>query len=78
MIAPYQQPLVSASDCPQRRNKLNIKALRTAQYPLTYYLYVVFLQNEADKSQIGQTYANFLLTAQGQKLITKTGFIPLD
>ena len=78
LVAPYQQPLVSASDCPQRRNKLNIKALRTAQYPLTYYLYVVFLQNEADKSQIGQTYANFLLTTQGQKLITKTGFIPLD
>ena len=78
LVAPYQQPLVSPSDCPQRRNKLNIKALRTAQYPLTHYLYVVFLQNEADKSQIGQAYANFLLTPQGQKLISKTGFIPLD
>jgi phosphate transport system substrate-binding protein len=37
---------------------------------------VVFLENE--KSQIGRAYANFLLTPQGQKLIAKTGFVPLD
>ena len=78
LVAPYQQPLVPPSDCPQRRNKLNFKALRTAEYPLTHYLYVVFLQNEGETSQIGQTYANFLLTPQGQKLINKTGFICLD
>jgi phosphate transport system substrate-binding protein len=77
LVAPYQQPYVPASDCPKRRNKSNFKALRTAQYPLTHYLYVTFLENRAD-SQIGQAYANFLLTPQGQKLITKTGFIPLD
>ncbi len=77
-IAPYQKALVSPSDCPQRRNKLNIKALHNAQYPLTHYLYVVFLQNEGERSPIGQSYANFLLTPQGQKLITKSGFIPLD
>ena len=78
LVAPYQQPLVSISDCPKRRNKLNIKALRTARYPLTHYLYVVFVQNQDDELQIGQAYANFLLTTQGQKLITKTGFIPLN
>ena len=78
LIAPYRKPLVSSADCPQRRNQLNIKALRTAQYPLTHYLYVVFLHNEGERSPIGQSYANFLLTPQGQKLITKSGFIPLD
>lgn len=77
-VAPYQQPLVPSSQCPQRRNRLNTKALRMAQYPLTHYLYVVFLQNEAARESIGQAYANFLLTSQGQKLIAKTGFIPLD
>ena len=77
LIAPYQQPLVSASECPQRRNRLNIQALRTAQYPLTHYLYVVFRQTE-EGSEIGKAYANFLLTPQGQKLISKAGFIPLD
>ena len=78
LVAPYQEPFVPPSDCPQRRNKLNLKAFRTAEYPLTYYLYVVFLQQEEATSDIGQTYANFLLTPQGQKLINKTGFICLD
>lgn len=80
LVTPYQQPLIPASECPKRRNKSNFKALRTAQYPLTHYLYVVFVQNEDqnDRSQIGQAYANFLLTPQGQNLITKTGFVPLD
>jgi phosphate transport system substrate-binding protein len=78
LVAPYRQPLVPPSECPQRRNQSNFKALRTAQYPLTHYLYVVFLENEGNKSQIGQAYANFLLTPQGQKLIAKTGFVPLD
>ncbi|WP_019508280.1 PstS family phosphate ABC transporter substrate-binding protein [Pleurocapsa sp. PCC 7319] len=78
LIAPYRKPLVSPADCPQRRNQLNIKALSTAQYPLTHYLYVVFLHNEGVRSPIGHSYANFLLTPQGQKLITKSGFIPLD
>ena len=77
LVAPYQQPLVSISDCPKRRNKLNIRVLRNAQYPLTHYLYVIFLQDENNELPIGQAYANFLLTTQGQKLIRKTGFIPL-
>lgn len=76
LVAPYQKPLVPVSECPERRNQSNFKALRNAQYPLTHYLYVIFLQNE--KSEVGQAYANFLLTPQGQKLITKTGFVPLD
>ena len=78
LVSPYQQPLVSASECPQRRNKLNLKVLRTAQYPLTHYLYVIFRQEKDGKSPIGRAYANFLLTPQGQKLISKTGFVPLD
>ena len=77
LVTPYQQPLVSATECPRRRNQLNVKALRNAQYPLTHYLYVVFLQNE-EQNSVGQAYVNFLLTPQGQKLIAKTGFIPLD
>lgn len=78
LVTPYQKPLVPAADCPQQRNKSNFEALRTARYPLTHYLYVVFLENKGEKSQIGRAYANFLLTPQGQKLIAKTGFVPLD
>lgn len=74
-IAPYQEP-VSSYQCPNQRSQLNIRAFRTAQYPLTYYLYVVFLQKEYERS-IGQAYANFLLTSQGQEAIAKAGFVPL-
>jgi phosphate transport system substrate-binding protein len=77
-VAPYQEPLVPPSKCPQKRNQPNIEALRTAQYPLTHYLYVVFPQKEDGEQEIGQVYADFLLTSQGQKLISDTGFIPLD
>lgn len=76
-VAPYQKPLVPAAECPQKRNRLNIEALSQADYPLTHYLYVVYITND-EKSQIGRVYADFLLTPQGQNLIAKAGFIPLD
>lgn len=74
-VAPYQQQ-VPHSQCPTQRHQINMKAFRSAQYPLTYYLYVVFLEDE-DVS-IGQAYANFLLTSQGQAAIALAGFVPLD
>ena len=77
LVAPYQKPLVSAAECPQRRNRLNIEALRKADYPLTHYLYVVYIEND-ERSQIGRAYADFLLTPQGQNAIAKAGLIPLD
>jgi phosphate transport system substrate-binding protein len=77
LVAPYQKPLVAAAECPQRRNQLNIEALRNADYPLTHYLYVVYIENN-ERSQIGRAYADFLLTPQGQQAIAKAGLIPLD
>lgn len=77
LVAPYQEPLVSTAECPQRRNQLNIEALRKAHYPLTHYLYVVYIENK-ERSQIGRAYADFLLTPQGQNAIAKAGLIPLD
>ena len=78
LVAPYQQPLVKNEDCPPQRNRLNTEKLRTAVYPLTYYLYVVFIENEERQSQIGRVYADFLLTPQGQNLIEEAGFIALN
>ena len=78
LVAPYQKPVIPNDQCPQKRNKLNFNAIQNAQYPLTHYLYVVFLENQGERSQVGRAYANFLLTPQGQRLITQTGFIPLN
>lgn len=72
---PYQEPLVPASQCPSKRNQLNTKAFQTGQYPITRNLFVVLKQNGQIEQQAGEAYANFLLTRQGQELITKTGFV---
>jgi phosphate transport system substrate-binding protein len=74
-IPPYQEPLVQTADCPQQRNHSNIQAFRTGRYPLTRYLYVVIKANGTHEERAGNAYANFLLTLQGQDLITKSGFV---
>ncbi|MCU0533183.1 MAG: substrate-binding domain-containing protein [Hydrococcus sp. Prado102] len=74
-VAPYQDSLVDATQCPDRRNQPNIEAFQTGSYPLTLYMYVVIKQNGRSEEQAGEAYANFLLTEQGQELIEKAGFV---
>ncbi len=76
-VPPYQEPFVPLAQCPNRRNKLNIQAFQTEQYPITHYLYVVVKQNGGIEEQAGEAYENFLLTLQGQKLISRAGFVPI-
>lgn len=76
-VPPYIGTYVPPEQCPQQRNRLNVEAFRAGRYPLTRYLYVVVKQNGRVEEQAGSTYANFLLTAQGQALIAKAGFVPL-
>jgi phosphate transport system substrate-binding protein len=77
LISPYQKPFISSTECPNRRNEINVEAFQTARYPLTHYLYVIIKQNGGIEEQVGEAYANFLLTPQGQKLIARAGFIPI-
>jgi phosphate transport system substrate-binding protein len=74
-IYPYQQPLVSASECPKRRNRVNTEVFQTGQYPITRYLYVVIKQNNSIEEQAGTAYTNFLLATQGQELLAREGFV---
>ncbi|NJL79239.1 MAG: solute-binding protein [Richelia sp. RM2_1_2] len=74
-VAPYQEPFVLPSECPKSRNKLNIEALQSGDYPITRSLFVVVKQNGQTEQQAGVAYANFLRTQQGQELITQTGFV---
>ncbi len=71
----YQEPFVPMSLCPEQRNQINISAFK--EYPLTRYLYIVVKQNGGIEEQAGEAYANFLLTAQGQEMIAKSGFLPI-
>lgn len=73
-VAPYQGRLVLPSECPGKRNKLNIEAFQSGSYPITRNLFVVVKQNGRIEEQAGKTYGKFLLTEQGQELISRYGF----
>lgn len=77
MIAPYEGNLIEASQCPQKRNRINTKAMRNGSYPLKNKLFVVTKQNNNQEEQIGKAYTNLLLTDEGQEAISQAGFIPV-
>ncbi len=77
LVLPYLPPVVTSDQCPKQGNHLNLNAFKSGQYPITHFLYVVIKQNGRIEEHAGEAYANFLLTAEGQALITKTGAVPL-
>ncbi len=74
-VAPHQGPSVIRSECPGKCNRLNIEAFRSGSYPITRNLFVVVKQNGRIEEQAGKTYDEFLLTEQGQELISQYGFV---
>ncbi|MCC5616475.1 substrate-binding domain-containing protein [Nostoc sp. CHAB 5836] len=76
-VPPYQQPAVSPSECPSKRNQLNSQAFRSGDYAITRNLFVIVKQNGQTDQQAGEAYANWLLTPQGQELIEKAGFVKI-
>ncbi len=74
-VAPYQEPVVSQSECLNKRNQLNSQAFRSGEYAITRNLFVIVKQNNQTDQQAGEAYANWLLTTQGQELIEKAGFV---
>ncbi|MEO1375320.1 MAG: PstS family phosphate ABC transporter substrate-binding protein [Cyanobacteria bacterium J06635_10] len=74
-IPPYKNPLILPSQCPQKRNQLNTEAFKSGEYPITRRLFVVVKMNGQIDEQAGIAYANLLLTNEGQKSISKAGFV---
>ncbi|OUL18420.1 phosphate ABC transporter substrate-binding protein [Nostoc sp. RF31YmG] len=77
LTPPYKLPLVSASECPGKRNQVNNDAFRNGEYPFSRRLVVVVKENGQFEQQAGEAYANLLLTNQGQELLDKAGFVRL-
>lgn len=79
-IAPYEEPLVPPSQCPAKRNKVNIDAFKSGDYPnnLENTLYVVIKQNGKIEQQVGEAYKNFLLSNEGQALLEKNGYLSIQ
>ena len=75
LVSPYKEPYVPSSECPQKRNQLNVDAFRSDENPMTRRLFLVVKKNGLVDEQAGMAYANLLLTDEGQKLISKAGFV---
>jgi len=75
LIPPYAPPFIPSTQCPERRNQINRKALQNGEYPLTRLLFVIVKQDGQLDQQAGEAYAQLLLTNQGQDLINKAGFV---
>ncbi|MEM6752879.1 MAG: PstS family phosphate ABC transporter substrate-binding protein [Cyanobacteria bacterium P01_C01_bin.38] len=75
LISPYKEPYIAPSECPQKRNQLNVDAFRSDEYPMTRRLFVVVKKNGQIDEKAGVAYANLLLTDEGQKLISEAGFV---
>ena len=41
LISPYKEPYIPPTECPQKRNQLNVDAFRSDEYPMTRRLFVV-------------------------------------
>ncbi|NJO39231.1 MAG: protein kinase [Cyanobacteria bacterium CRU_2_1] len=75
LVAPYQEPYVPVSDCPNERNQLNLNNLQSGNYPITRKLFVIVKENGQIEENAGEAYTNLLLTPQGQELIEQAGFV---
>lgn len=77
LVPPYQMPFVSLEQCPRQINQLNAAAFQNGEYPITRRLFVIVKQDGQSDQLAGDAYANLLLSSEGQKLISKAGFVQL-
>jgi phosphate transport system substrate-binding protein len=76
LVAPYNEPLIPASKCSaQNRNQVNVNVLESKAYPLLRNLSVVMIADSGRQQQLGETYAQMLLSTQGQELIRRAGYL---
>ncbi len=70
-------PAVVPENCPKKRNRLNIAAIKHATYPITRYLYVIVKQDGGRSQKGGEAFTKLLLTKEMQKSIEEAGFVPI-
>ncbi len=75
LVPPYKEPYIKPTECPRKRNQINVDAFRNDEYPMTRRLFVIVKRNGQIQEKAGVAYANLLLTERGQKLISQAGFV---
>jgi phosphate transport system substrate-binding protein len=58
-------------------NQINAEALRDGTYPFTRRLFVIIRRDGTLDEKAGLAYANFLLSADGQQIVGKSGFVAI-
>ncbi|BBD63582.1 hypothetical protein NIES2109_64570 (plasmid) [Nostoc sp. HK-01] len=81
LVAPYKGQLIARdSNCAQlpqeKRNQVNIEAIRNSTYPLIRPIYLVLRTDDPTAKKWGEYYLNVLRTDEGKDLILKAGFLP--
>ncbi len=61
-----------------QNGEVNKQVFRDGTYPLTRRAFVVIRRNSSLDEQAGVAYANFLLTQEGQQIVERSGFVPLN
>ncbi len=77
-VAPYQSPLILPQVCPKNRNKLNIDAIKNGDYPIIRHLFLIVKQDGGAAETAGETFKDLLLTGEGQDLIKKAYWVPIN
>jgi ABC-type phosphate transport system substrate-binding protein len=58
-------------------NQIDAEAMRNGTYPFTRRLFAIVRRDGTLDEKAGVAYANFLLSADGQKIIEKSGFVAI-
>ena len=66
----YVMPFTDAGDA-------NLELFKSGNYPLTRRLFLVIRQDGTPDRLAGKSYAQMLLSNQGQEIIEQSGFVPL-
>ena len=57
--------------------KLNLEAFKNGSYPLTRRIFLVYRKDETLDREAGVAYSNYVNSAKGQKIVKKSGFVPI-
>ncbi|BAZ36878.1 phosphate ABC transporter periplasmic phosphate-binding protein (plasmid) [Calothrix sp. NIES-4101] len=78
LVAPYKEPYISSSQCSEKlRNQVDVDVFKDGRYPkeLGDDMYIIIKQNGKIQQQVGQAYAELLLSDEGQKKLEETGYV---
>lgn len=78
LVQDNQQPVTPKTDLCNKKGSYrpNVQVFSTGSYPLGYPIAVVYARDNS-RSPVGARFANILRTRESQRLLSKTGLVPL-